>query len=140
MGPLCGFQKKIKFLIVASFSAFSALCAGELKIKNNATTPVNVTVMLEEGKGAATVAFAQIIQSGIIQPGEEATMILDEKKFSDVTFSIQGVTITAPPIVPITSNKSTFSGYEGEVVFTTEDNGSALVCSMTQVNMDYSSY
>ncbi len=129
--------KKIKFIIVASFPI---LCAGELKIRNSVATPVNVSVIVKESKGGVyPLTFAQTVQSGIVQPGEEAVMILDEKKFKDATFSIQGTTITAPPIIPITSNKCDLSSYAGEVVFTTEDGGSELACEVTQINVDYSS-
>ena len=136
-------EKKIKIILAASFSI---LHAGELKIKNSTTIPVNVVIMAKENriikeskKTADSFSLAQTIQSGIIQPEEEISVTLDEKKFKEATFSVQGTTITAPPIIPITSKESIVSGYEGEVVFSSKDGDSELVCSITQVNMDYSS-
>lgn len=135
-------EKKIKIILAASFSI---LCAGELKIKNSTTTPVNVVVMAKENKivkenkkAADSFSLAQTIQSGIIQPEEEISVTLDEKKFKDATFSVQGTTITAPPIVPITSNEGIISGYKGKAEFTFKEDGS-LICNVTQVDLDYPS-
>ena len=75
----------------------------------------------------------------VVQPGEEITVTVDEKKFNGTTISVQGTiiralqpTITTTP--PLTSNECVLSGYEGQVVFATKSDGSALVCGVTKLN------
>lgn len=121
------FKKIFKSLIITGV-LFSHLWAGELRIKNDATTPVEVTVRAKENQSSAS-PFT-VIQT--IQPGEEITVTLDEKKFSGTTFSIQGITVITLPALPLISNECVLSGCEGRVVFTPRSDGTALVCGVTK--------
>ena len=83
------FKKIVTFFIIVNI-LFSSLWAGELKIKNDNAIPIEVTVRAKDNNGADN-PFT-VIQ--VIEPSEEITVIIDEKKFSATTFFIQGVTIT----------------------------------------------
>lgn len=128
-GGFMTFKKTLKSLIIAGV-LLSPLCAGELKVKNNATTPVKVTVRAKENQSG----ISPFIISQIVLPNEEITVTIDEKKFNGVTFSVQGTTVTDPSIVPLTSNECVLSGHEGRVVITPKSDGTALVCGVTQIN------
>ncbi len=122
-------KKTLKSLIIAGVLC-SPLCAGELKVKNNAATPVQVTVRAKENQSGIKPFI--IIQT--IEPNEEITVTIDEKKYNGVTFSVQATTVTAPPIAPLTSNECILSGHEGAVVITPKSDGTALVCGVTQIS------
>ena len=116
--------------VVIAGVLLSPLCAGELKVKNNAKVTVSVTVRAKENKSPTT----PFIVTQIVQPDEEITITLDEKKLEGTTFSVQGTTVGGPNAVPLTSNECVLCGCKAKVVFKSKSDGSALVCGVTQTN------
>ena len=70
-------------LIIAG-TFLSSAYAGDLKVKNNASTPVTVTVRAKENQSATN----PFIITQVVQPNGEITVTIDEKKFSGTTFSV----------------------------------------------------
>lgn len=131
------YLKKIKSTVIVSI-LITALNAEKLNVRNNTDVSVIVTVRAKENKNDASpsLTVSHEIQSVVIQPNEEITVILDEKKFNNSIFSVQGTTMAAPPVVSRISNECSFSGYRNDAVFTQE--GVTLICSVTQEEVDYS--
>ncbi len=127
--------KEVKVAVLVSI-LFSALYAGELNVKNNTAVSVIVTVRAKENKddGYPSLTISHEVQSIIVQPNKEITVVLDEKKFNNAVFSVQGTTVTAPPVVPIISNECVFGGGKNSAVFTQE--GAALICGVAQEEPD----
>ena len=116
------FKKIVTFFIIVNV-LFSSLWAGELKIKNDNAIPIEVIVKAKDNNGADN-PFT-VIQ--VIEPSEEITVIIDEKKFSATTFFIEGVTITNIP-----SNECILHGCGGRVLFTSGSDGMTLFCRVTE--------
>ncbi len=122
------FKKAFKSFMMMGI-LLSPLCAGEVTVKNDATVTISVTIRGMENKSPNS-PFTLIRN---VKPGKDITVTLDEKEFEGVTFSIQGTTVTALGIIPLTSNECVLSGCEGEVKFVNKADGSALVCGVTHV-------
>jgi hypothetical protein len=127
-------KKTLKSVVIAG-TMFSCLWAGDVKVKNDTTMSVSVTVRAKENK----TTNSPFIITQVVQPGEEITVTVDEKKFNGTTFSVQATTIppSQPTIttpIPLTSNECVLSGYEARVVIATKSDGSALVCGVTKLN------
>ncbi len=121
--------KNISRSLIIAGAFLSSAYAGELKVKNNATTIVTVTVRAKENQSATN----PFIITQIVQPNEEMTVTIDEKKFSGTTFSVQATMVIAPGGLILTSNECVLSGYEGTVVVKPNSDGSALVCGVTEI-------
>lgn len=106
-------------------------CAGNrgLKVKNETMVPVNVIVRAKENR----TTTSPMIISHVVNPGEEATVTLDQKDFKGITFSVQGTTVTGPGIVPLTTNECILSSSNAaRVIFTPKYDGT-VVCGVTQL-------
>lgn len=122
------FKKTLKSIVITSV-LLSPLCAGEVTVKNDTAVTISVTIRGVENK--STNSPFTLIRN--VKPGKNITVTLDEQEFEGVTFSVQGTTITAPAILPLTSNECVLSGCGGEVKFVNKADGSALVCGVTHV-------
>ncbi len=130
-------MKKFKNLILAC-ALLAGLHAGELKITNSTIIPVTITITTKKNKNSTDIQSENIeheVQAAVILPNQEITINLDDKKFNDSTFLVQGTIITAPPIVPVVSNKCMINGYSGDVIFTQKN--SQLICSVVQISANY---
>ena len=121
------FKNILRSLIIAG-TFLSAVYAGDLKVKNNATTPVTVTVRAKENQSATN----PFVITQVVQPNGEITVTIDEKKFSGSTFSVQATMVVVPGGLVLTSNECVLSGHEGSVVVKAKSDGSALVCGVTE--------
>ena len=124
--------KKIRVFILTSVLS-SSLYAGELRVRNNATAPIGITVMAKESKNITNSADSFVVTKVV-----QSIIIPSKENFNSATFAVQGATTIAGHVVPIVSNECVLNGDKGIVVFTSKSDGS-LVCVITQVNVDYSS-
>lgn len=112
----------------------TSLYAGELKVVNNATTAIKVTVRAKENQTSGKPFEV----TNVVDPGKAINVTLDEKEFKGTTFSIKGVVViptstVVPPsaVVLEESNECLLTGCEGgEVIFVNTPDG-RIVCSVT---------
>jgi hypothetical protein len=132
------FKKILKSLVIAGV-LFSPLCAGELKVKNETTTTVKVTVKAKENQSSKTFNF-----STNVKPAGEITITIDEKEYKGATFVVHATTVidpsdpsitaTDPSIPPLTSEDCILAGHAGRVVVALTPDHSKLFCAVTLPN------